>query len=181
MLHALVSHADSSSSAVDRIDVRLTRHATQLVLQYTAHGRIELLNIPAAKEGRRADDLWQHTCFELFVRAPSLESYYEFNFSPSTEWAAYRFDAYRSGMTPASISAPTVLMRQDAERVELRATLDLASIPDIPELLTQALRLGLAVIVEEQSGGKSYWALSHSAGRPDFHHVDCFSATLPAG
>ena len=43
------------------------------------------------------DDLWQHTCFELFIGAKNDAEYYEFNFSPSGEWAAYEFRNYRDG------------------------------------------------------------------------------------
>jgi hypothetical protein len=40
-------------------------------------------------------------------------------------------------------------------------------------------RLGLAAILEEQDGTKSYWALAHpDAEKPDFHHPDCFAAQL---
>jgi hypothetical protein len=35
-------------------------------------------------------------------------------------------------------------------------------------------RLGLSAVIEETSGHKSYWALAHPPGRPDFHHSDCF-------
>jgi hypothetical protein len=40
-------------------------------------------------------------------------------------------------------------------------------------------RLGLAAIVEEASGDKSWWALAHPPGAPDFHHADCFQIDLP--
>ena len=34
----------------------------------------------------------------MFIRPEDGEGYYEFNFSPSGEWAAYRFSGYREGM-----------------------------------------------------------------------------------
>src|SRR5689334_23534411 len=51
--------------------------------------------IPAAAESERAEDLWQTTCFEAFLRADGEKSYREWNFAPSTQWAAYDFAAYR--------------------------------------------------------------------------------------
>ena len=39
---------------------------------------------------------------------------------------------------------------------------------------------GLAAVIEEQSGAKSYWAIAHPADKPDFHDPACFAATLPA-
>ena len=38
---------------------------------------------------------------------------------------------------------------------------------------------GLSVVLEEANGAKSYWALAHASGRPDFHAADCFVAKLP--
>ena len=48
--------------------------------------------MPEGEPGR-ADELWQSTCFELFLRTPSEENYAEWNFAPSGQWAAYAFTA----------------------------------------------------------------------------------------
>jgi hypothetical protein len=40
-------------------------------------------------------------------------------------------------------------------------------------------RLGVSAVIEETSGRKSYWALTHTPGKADFHHADGFSLTLP--
>jgi hypothetical protein len=42
------------------------------------------------------------------------------------------------------------------------------------------LLLGLSAVIEETSGAKSYWALAHPPGRPDFHHADGFALMLDA-
>jgi hypothetical protein len=34
------------------------------------------------------------------------------------------------------------------------------------------------VVIEETNGNKSYWALAHPAGKPDFHHADGFAYEL---
>ena len=44
----------------------------------------------------------------------------------------------------------------------------------------QPWRLGLSAVIEENSGRKSYWALKHPDGPPDFHRADCFTLELPA-
>jgi hypothetical protein len=41
-------------------------------------------------------------------------------------------------------------------------------------------RLGLTAVIEAVDGSKSFWALEHPAGSPDFHNADCFVARLPA-
>jgi hypothetical protein len=34
-------------------------------------------------------------------------------------------------------------------------------------------------VIEERNGRKSYWALAHPPGEPDFHHPACFALELP--
>ena len=99
MRQALKVHPDSLCSAVTHIEVEIMRPcAGSLVLSYLVTGRIGDLGIPAAVAAARTDELWRHTCFEAFVRTSPGPAYYEFNFAPSTQWAAYRFDSYRSGI-----------------------------------------------------------------------------------
>jgi hypothetical protein len=33
-------------------------------------------------------------------------------------------------------------------------------------------------VIEDIGGGRSYWALAHPAGKPDFHHADGFTIEL---
>jgi hypothetical protein len=50
----------------------------------------------------------------------------------------------------------------------------------IPELPADAIwHVGLSAVIEETNGRKSYWALCHPPGKPDFHHPDCFALELP--
>ena len=42
------------------------------------------------------------------------------------------------------------------------------------------LEIGLSAVIEEVGSIKSYWALQHPPGRPDFHHPDCFALELAA-
>src|SRR3979490_1310679 len=57
--------------------------------------------VPGPGAGPPPAGLWQHTCFEAFLAAPGVAGYYEFNFTPTLDWAAYQFTDYRDGMTPA--------------------------------------------------------------------------------
>jgi hypothetical protein len=172
MRRALRLHPDSRCVAITRIDVEVVQpHAGSLLLSYVVTGTIGDLRLPLPEPPSRADALWRHTCFEAFLRIPSGEAYYEFNFAPSTKWAAYRFDSYRAGMRVADeIRAPRVEVRSAAERYALRASLELG---------VAASRLGLAAVIEELNGNKSYWALAHPPGKPDFHHSDCFALEFP--
>lgn len=150
-----------------------------LTLTYYVTGKIMDLRIPAETTPARSDALWEHTCFEAFIRASSGTAYYEFNFAPSTHWAAYRFSGYRDGMCVADeIPAPCIGVQSTAETCTLHASLALDRLPDLPS--DTAWRLGLSAVIEEASGGKSYWALAHPPGKADFHHSDCFATELPA-
>jgi hypothetical protein len=60
----------------------------------------------------------------------------------------------------------------------LHATLSLDGLSALPRDV--GWRLGLAAITEDTRGGKSYWALAHPSGKPDFHHFDCFAHELSA-
>jgi hypothetical protein len=166
--------------AATRIDVEVARpRPANLLLRYFVTGKIGDLRMPRATAPARADELWQRTCFEAFIRASPSAGYYELNFAPSTQWAAYRFGAYREKMTEAGeVSAPRIEVRSSGELYELQASLALAGISDLP---SDALwRLGLSAVIEETSGRKSYWALAHPPGKADFHHADGFACALPA-
>ena len=177
MRQTLKLHPDSRCSAITQIEVELARpQAGALLLSYRVPGAIGDLRISPIVAPARADQLWRHTCFEAFVRrAVSGEAYYEFNFAPSTQWAAYAFDGYRSGMrVAAEIGAPRIEVGFAPECYTLQVLLDF----DQP-WSASSWRLGLSAVIEEADGRKSYWALAHPPGKPDFHHSDCFAVELP--
>ncbi|HXI86767.1 MAG TPA: DOMON-like domain-containing protein [Parvularculaceae bacterium] len=176
----LTLHRGSTCDAATRIVTYAERRKpNELALRYVVHGAIGNLALPAEAASARRDELWRHTCFEAFVSAPQSAAYAEFNFSPSTEWAAYLFDGYRAGMRAAlEMSAPAISMERNDQRFTLRAVVDLTPFAAIAG---DALwRIGLSAVIEEASGRKSYWALAHGPGAPDFHHSDCFALELAA-
>ena len=67
-----------------------------LDLQFELCGAVDTLCIPHWVGTAPADGLWQHTCAELFIRRAGSPAYQEFNFSPSGQWAAYRFSSERA-------------------------------------------------------------------------------------
>ena len=139
-----------------------------LDLRYTVEGDLSRICIPPLAPPHRTDELWKHTCFEVFL-SNTGDTYREFNFSPSTEWAGYDFTGYRTGMAPIDKEwAPGVRIHRNDERFELEATLRTA----LP------LRLALAAVIEEEDGRLSYWALKHPSGQPDFHHTESFALNL---
>jgi hypothetical protein len=175
MRQLLRLHPDSRCFADLYIEVEVARpRADILVLSYIVTGKISEICIPPVIAADRSDELWRHTCFEAFVRASSGAEYYEFNFAPSTQWAAYRFGSYRSGMcVAAEISAPPIEVRSGPDCYTLQASLELDRLSALPR--NALWRLGLSALIEDTSGSKSYWALAHPPGKPDFHHPDCFA------
>lgn len=175
MRQSLRLHPDSLCVAAAHIEVGIARpRDDSLVLSYTVTGNMSDVRMPPVMAPARSGELWRHTCFEAFVRASSGAEYYEFNFAPSTLWAAYRFSSYRSGMcVAAEISAPPIEVRSSSDCYTLQASLELNRLSGLPR---QALwRLGLSALIEDRGGRKSYWALAHPPGKPDFHHPDCFA------
>lgn len=168
----LILHPECRLPAVTGIAVEVSRSGGALALRYIVEGDIADLRLAPASAPVRADELWRHTCFEAFIREPDREAYFELNFAPSTQWAAYAFEAYRDGMGEAPLAAPRIDVRAASERFEMDVVLQ------APVLLGGA-RLALSAIIEENSGAKSFWALAHPPGKPDFHHADGFALELP--
>ena len=172
MRWTLKRHPDSRPGAVTGVDVEVGHlSGNQLRLRYVVSGAIDQLLIPAPADPERTDQLWRSTCFEAFAKEAGAEGYDEFNFSPSTQWAVYRFDGYRSGMRNPDVLAPRVEGDIEGDEYVLHAAFDLPG--------AAPWRLGLAAVIEEMDGQKSYWALAHPPGKPDFHRADSFLVQLP--
>jgi hypothetical protein len=172
MTFALHPHPETSSTAIGSLTAEATRPAPDLLqLTYILAGDTDRIRLPEPAPPERTDGLWQHTCFEAFVRGEEGEAYLEFNLSPSRRWAAYHFDYYRAGMANAELGTPeTALLLGDGKLV-LTATI--AGLPS-----ERPWHVGLSAVIEEKDGHRSYWALRHPDGKPDFHHRDCFALEL---
>jgi hypothetical protein len=176
-------HPHSRCDAFSAIEAEVSRLAPRrLLVRYFMIGNTRHVRWPDLPEPpERTDGLWQHTCFEAFLRPEGGEAYYEFNLVPSLHWAAYRFSGYRSGMEAVREVGPPrgdAASPDDRTHFAFSATLEMEGLVALP--LDRPWRLGLSAIIEEKSGRKSYWALAHPPGAPDFHHPDCFQLELPA-
>lgn len=144
--------------------------ATQLQLGYRVSGNLVNLCIPAVVKAERCDELWRHTCAELFVAEPHREPYVEFNLAPSTCWAAYEFSSYRQGLRAASCEAPAIVVRQIDRLLEIDARLQLPAV----FAATANLQASVTMVIEDSAGQYSYWAANHATAKPDFHCRDSF-------
>jgi hypothetical protein len=147
--------------------------AGTLSIAYRLKGTIEALRIPPDACARRVAGLWQHTCFELFLSGEAGTAYYEFNFAPSREWAAYGFSGYRDGgpLQDEELD-PRIIVRRAETILELHAQIRLHRLPALAR--RASLRAGVSAVIETSDGRLSYWALEHGPGKPDFHRPDTF-------
>lgn len=141
----------------------------KLCLRYKLMAPIDILKLPPPSRCNRQDGLWCHTCFEAFLAHP--DGYLEVNASPSSQWAVYAFSGYRAGMRDQASTTPAVRLTRTPASLTLDANFE------IPEGLVIG-KIGLAAVIEERDGRRSYWALRHPPGAPDFHHPDCFALEL---
>ena len=67
---ALACHAQTPSQAIRGVDAVVgTASGNILTLAFVLECDLSSVRIPEPRSSRRADGLWQHTCFEVFVMA----------------------------------------------------------------------------------------------------------------
>lgn len=173
----LKCHPSKRPAPVRAIQVRVRRSAgSRLQMIFRLDGDISQIVVPSLSIPRIATNLWRHTCFEIFIAGAGQPAYYEFNFSPSGEWAVYAFSGYRNGGPLASeMPWPHIGVRSTGTRLELDSLVRLDGLSAIHP--RASLRVGLSAVVEA-SEGLSYWALRHPAAKPDFHDAEGFALIL---
>ncbi len=177
----LQCHAGTGDLPVHRLDATAELSgaapgdAPRLTARFVLEAQLAAFVLPPRGVPRRADGLWRHSCFELFVRLRGAAAYAEVNVAPSAEWAAYRFTARRTGMPPIDAAwQAAIASTVSASSLALDFSLPLAALLDAPP--PQAvLEFGFAAVLESRHGRLSYWALAHpDPARPDFHHPGSF-------
>lgn len=170
----LLPHPARPFAAIRRINATAEWPATgsPLRIRFRVEGDVGRLKLPTPGAARRLDGLWQHSCFEAFLRPDASDIYYEFNFAPSGDWAAYRFAGRRSGRSSPELAEPAIRTSLHAGIFELTAEIDVAALPELARAGT--IRAGLTAVVESDAGALSYWAFAHGGGQPDFHDPSTF-------
>lgn len=175
---ALAAHPANSPRFRQHIDVSLQQTDNGgLALGYVIRGLNLDLRVPTPHAPAPADALWSTTCCELFVAPAGQESYREFNFSPSGQWAAYDFTDTRVRAAHAPVlPAPAIVTRRTEELLELDVTLQTSAMPAGDGHHS----IALATVLEAEGGHLGYWALVHPPGKPDFHDPRGFLLKLDA-
>ena len=179
VMHLLLPHPDTPESAVNSMSVAAVRDGARLWLRFVVEGNMDAIQWPAPAASVFTDGLWQYTCFEVFLSGGQGASYVEGNFSPSSQYAFYAFDGYRDGMRALRHAPePSIGLDRGKGRFALEVEFDFAALA--PELAIADWTLGLSAVIENADGGKSYHALAHPGGAPDFHHAACFALEMKA-
>jgi hypothetical protein len=168
MIVSLIPHPSQPEGPLTSLGVHLMRQGERLWVRFVAEGAVQDVDWPGPAEPGRTDELWKHSCFEVFITTTG--GYREFNLSPSSQWASYRFTGYREDMADDNAIAAIDPLDLAEDMLALEAHLDLPS---------PVGKLGLTAVIEARDGSKSYWALAHPSDKPDFHHPDSFVLDLP--
>lgn len=169
MNYTLIPFPGTSCPAVKSLTVQAVRSGTNLRLLYKLEGDIAALKIPPQSASTPTDDLWKHTCFELFFMELGEDSYQEYNFSPSTAWNHYYFSDYREKVEGAK-NRPVIKTLQSATTLQLAVEVSLGT--------EEELDAALAAVIEDANGKLTYWALRHTCEEPDFHDSGAFAAEI---
>jgi hypothetical protein len=139
---------------------------------------------PLAHAGRTSG-LWEHTCFEVFLRQPGSAAYIEVNAAPTGAWNCFGFSDYRQDMHETREPRVTTVLAGSNPQApaQLQLVLDLqdwckATGPAARSAQSK-LQLGLSAVIEDKQGVLGYFALGHANGKPDFHHHLNHSLTIP--
>jgi hypothetical protein len=166
----LLPHPADVSGPAAGIRADVERAGNRLILRFALAGDVASIRLPDARGPHRAEGLWQHTCFEVFLKRPGHEDYLEFNFAPFGPWAAYHFDGYRSGKRDLVVAAPSVGGMTGPDVLSMFISL---------KVPPSAWDIGFSAVIEDMDGHISYWALAHPSAKPDFHHPDSFALPFP--
>lgn len=173
----LKRHPLSRNDGISKVEVEVLRTPPAvLAVRYRVACPPSAVIVPAVSTPLRANRLWEHTCFEAFLRC-SGTLYWEFNFAPSLQWAAYQFTDTRKGRVDLDIRPPLMESHRGDIAFEVRAAVDLSYVQGLSHY--EPWDLGLSAVIEGGDKTLSYWALKHPDGPPDFHHRDAFAYTLP--
>lgn len=128
----------------------------------------------------RQDNLWQTTCFEIFIKAANRKPYVEWNFSPTGDWACYFFHTYREQGPIIDTIKPHIITQLSNQESQQCFSLE-ATIPTPKRLFhAENYEVALCSVTNQTNGSMKYWALKHAPSKPDFHHETSFQLRVRA-
>ncbi|WP_455211064.1 DOMON-like domain-containing protein [Kaarinaea lacus] len=161
----------SDTPSAYTISLNLSKSRNEISAQFQLLGDTARIRWPKpSAEVTQGHELWKHTCFELFCSHPDSPKYWEYNFSPSRQWAIYAFDGYRQS-APSPATHPPVIeppqLSDSAFTLQVRFNLE-------PQLNDKSLIIGVSAVIETIDDQRHYYALKHCGKKPDFHLRESF-------
>ena len=166
---------DAGKALALEIDGRGHLENNSLHVIFTLTGPIDIISFDTVQTSpRRTDNLWQRTCFEVFIQSENSSKYWEYNLSPASNWAAYGFERYRQGkFDELSITRIPISTHFEGQSFKLESTIPL------PETISERnLKIGLSCVVQDKNGVIYYYALKHTKPQADFHDEGSFIINL---
>ena len=158
------------------IEGTISRQQNLLSMRLNLIGnRADLLLPSPAVTPLRKDNLWQTTCFELFLAEEDHANYWEFNLSPAGHWNVYSFADYRQNMQEeAAYNRLPFTIDTSHEKFSTAVEIPLANIIATEKPLEAAV----CAVIQHRNKALSYWALTHYGTQPDFHRRESFTIKL---
>ncbi len=182
----LKAFAPTDLSQEFSIEVYAQRHDSAIQASFRLKGPLEKLKMPHTTKPKGPEfnqELWKHSCFELFLKSPDSDFYWEWNFAPNLDWGHFSFESYRMPAINPSHSAGIQSFQAITEKsasLEILVQIRPEHSPWLMWALMNRLplKIGFAAIVEFQDSTLSYWALKHPGPKPDFHLEESFAFNL---
>jgi hypothetical protein len=167
-----------TASSLPQIEIngRVNRKDHILLIEYQLFGDLSSISIaPPKNSPSRQFHLWEATCFEFFIGIPGDRNYWEFNLSPSGDWAVFALDDYRRGLhDETAFTSLPFKVDQYPNYITLSLEFDVSELI-LPE---QDLEMSVTTVIKSSQDELSYWAITHSGKEADFHLRDSFSIKL---
>ena len=162
------------------------RKLATLHFAFQLEGDLTSLDVPlsqVSKSRSQKDELWKATCFEIFLSRPGDLSYFEFNFSPTGDFAVYTFDDYRSDMQPLKqLVQPKFKFERGSDFYRITGAIgDAHDDPRFKRLLAEPkLEASMTAVIKPLpgQGETTFWALAHAGKKADFHLRSSFGLSL---
>lgn len=177
-ISVLPFYATAGSPPPWQIGADIVREIGILNINLAINGETDsiLLDLNRDDPVERRDELWKHTCFELFIAEPGKNNYWEYNLAPNGHWNCYQFSHYRSPpikAEDAGVINSRIWHSGNQVNVSYHATL-------ATELHNKTLEANLCCVIENKNHQHYYHASAHPADKPDFHDRRGFVLNIPA-
>lgn len=120
-----------------------------------------------ASDFKRANKLWQSTCFEAFWGTPFAKKYYEMNVTADGRWNVYVFTDYRKPNPPEPTS--------DFRLHSLTVTNERLDAEFKTAIRPKVVEAALCAVLRTQNNENYYYSAKHTGSKPDFHLREGFT------